>query len=162
MCCHRRLWNWEVKKSNKNSNKEKDDNEATVGIDRLAAEVYNAVIGDDEDGGDGGANFDRNSNEEVELPSGFYGEANSGDIDLQANDANGGPTGNANTADRNEIEIRTGKVGKKTVCVRRTDINTLSFKDVIDEETQKLESRQLPLRQFRRFARQRRKRRIHI
>ena len=100
--------------------------------------MYNAVTGDDEDGGNGGMNYDRNSNEEVELPSGFYGEANSGDIDSQSNDANGTPTANANIADRNEIEIRTGKVGKKTVCVRRTAINTLSFKDVIDEGRRKL------------------------
>ena len=39
-------------------------------------------------------------------------------------------------------------------------MNTLSFKDVIQEGTIKLESRQLHIRRFRRFARQQRKRRI--
>ena len=39
-------------------------------------------------------------------------------------------------------------------------MNTLSFKDVIQEGTRKLESRQLHIRRFRRFARQQRKRRI--
>ena len=146
------------KKSNKNS--KKDDNEGTVGIDRLAAAVYNAVTGDDEDGRNSRLNNDRNSNEDVELPSGFYGEANAGDIDSQSNETNGTPTENANTADRNEIEIRTGKVGKKTVRVRRTAVNMLSFKDVIKEGRRKLESRQLPVRRYRRFARQQRKRRI--
>ena len=77
------------------------------------------------------------------------------------NDANGTTTTNANTADHNEIEIQTGKVGEKTVCVRRTAVNTLSLKDVIDEGGRKLESRQLPIRRFRRFAKQQRKRRIN-
>ena len=36
----------------------------------------------------------------------------------------------------------------------------LSFKDVINEGRRKLESRQLPVRRYRRFARQQRKRRI--
>ena len=149
-----------MKQKKKNNNSNKDDNEATVGIDRLASEVYNAVISDDEDGGNGGANFNRNTNDDVELPSGFYGEANSGDIDAQLNDADGTTTTNSNTADRNETEIRTGKVGKKTIRVRRTAINTLCFKDVVDEGRRKLESRQLPLRRYRRFLRQLRKRRI--
>ena len=68
---------------------------------------------------------------------------------------------NANTADRNEVEIRTGKVGRKTVRVRRTAVNTSTFKDVIHEGTRKLESRQLPIEPFRHFARQQRKRRIY-
>ena len=81
-------------------------------------------------------------------------------MDSQSNEGNETTTSNSNTADRNEVEIRTGKVGKKTVRVRRTAVNTLSFKDVIQEGTSKLESRQLPIRRYRRFARQRRKRRI--
>ena len=39
-------------------------------------------------------------------------------------------------------------------------MNTLSFKDVIQEGTIKLESRQLHIRRFRRFARQQKKGRI--
>ena len=67
---------------------------------------------------------------------------------------------NHNTADRNEVEIRTGRIGKKTVQVRMAAVNVLCFKDVIAEGTMKLESRELHIRRFRKFARQQRKRKI--
>ena len=49
-----------------------------MGIDKFAAEdVYNPVTGEDEDGGDGRRNRERNNYGDVELPSGFYGDVDS-------------------------------------------------------------------------------------
>ena len=60
---------------------------------------------------------------------------------------------NHNTADRNEVEIRTAgrRIGKKTVQVRRTAavlLNALCFKDVIAEGRRKLETRELHIVNF--------------
>ena len=116
---------------------------------------------EDEHGRDGhGNHVHRNSNEDVELPRKFYGEADVDETDSQLNEENETRTSNENTVDRNEVEILAGKVGRKNGRVRRSAVNTLSFKDVIQEGTRKLESRQLHIRRFRRFARQQRKRRI--
>ena len=46
------------------------------------------------------------------------------------------------------------------VRVRRAAVNVLCFKDVIAEGTRKLESRELHICRFRKFARQKRKRKI--
>ena len=99
------------------------------------------VMGEDGNGGEGDRTRERNSNGDVELPSGFYGETESEESDSQSNETS---SSNRNTADRNKVEIRTG----------RSAVNPLSFKDVIAEGTRKLESRELHIRRFRRFARE--------
>ena len=142
-----------VKKAGGNSN----DGKESIGIDRLACDVYNTVIGEDENGDDGDRSRERNNNGDVELPSGFYGETESEDAGSQSNEPS---TSNGNNADRNEVEIRTGKGGKKTVRIRRSAVNPLCFKDVMAEGIAKLESRNLPIRRFRRFAREQRRRTV--
>ena len=67
------------KKRNSNSNQKRD--ESSIGIDRLAAEVYSAVTGEDENSRNGNGNLDRNSNGDVELRSGFYGELDVDEMD---------------------------------------------------------------------------------
>ena len=118
----------------------------------LDINVYNTVIGEDGNRDDGERSWERNNNGDVELPtSRFYGETESEDAGSQSNETS---TSNGNNADSNEVEIRTGKGGKKTVRIRRSAVNPLCFKDMMAEGMAKLESRNLPIRRFRRFARE--------
>ena len=136
---------------------ELNGSEESIGIDKLACNVYNTVLGEDEDG-DGERTTGPNNDGDVELPSWFYGETDSEGIGSESNDTNQTRTSNAISADRNEVEIRTGKRGKKTVSIRRSAVNPLCFKDVMAEGMAKLEARNLPIRRFRRFAREQRRR----
>ena len=67
---------------------------------------------------------------------------------------------NVNAADWNEVEIRTGLTGNKTIRVQRAAINLLCFKDVIAEGTRKLERKELPTRRYRQLLRQQRRRKM--
>ena len=61
-----------VKRSGGKSN----GSEESIWIDKLACNVYNTVLGEDEDG-DGERTTGPNNDGDVELPSGFYGETDS-------------------------------------------------------------------------------------
>ena len=71
----------ELKEKEKEQQFESKRDESSIGIDRLAAEVYSAVTGEDENSRNGNGNLDRNSNGDVELRSGFYGELDVDEMD---------------------------------------------------------------------------------
>ena len=139
--------------------KRKDDN---LGVDKVAADLYNTVSGAGEDMGPATRN-DSGNDCDVELPSGFYGtqpdDDDEGDRGAENDQNVGGGNRNDNAADRNEVEIRIGR-SKKAERVRRMAVNELCFKDIIGIGTKKLEAKNLATVRHRKFQRQERKRNI--
>jgi len=139
--------------------KRKDDN---LGVDKVAADLYNTVSGAGEDMGPATTN-DSGNDCDVELPSGFYGtqpdDDDEGDRGADNDQNVGGGNRNDNAADRNEVEIRIGR-SKKAERVRRMAVNELCFKDIIGIGTKKLEAKNLATVRHRKFQRQERKRNI--
>ena len=141
------------------ASKRKEDN---LGVDKVAADLYNTVSGAGEDMGPATTN-DSGNDCDVELPSGFYGmqpdDDDEGDRGAENDQNVGGGNRNDNAADRNEVEIRIGR-SKKAERVRRMAVNELCFKDIIGIGTKKLEAKNLATVRHRKFQRQERKRNI--
>ena len=97
---------------------------------------------------------DSQGDKDVELPDAFYGNASNNNESGEQ----GEQMSSRNVADRGEVEIATGRRTK--IKIRRAAVNELVFKDIIAEGRRKLEKKNLDVVRYRRFEREKRKRKL--
>ena len=97
----------ELKETSGDANLNGNGKERNVGIDKFAADIYNTVSGADDEEGKGRSIVQTDNNHDVELPSGFYGNVENEDGENETNQTREEGQSNDNSADRNEVEIRT-------------------------------------------------------